>query len=237
MLDFSLILSHPLNEEIISKLLSGISSKDVHQWLQLKYPDDNQSHLIISNTILNEFSQSQYIDLYSQFKKDLNTVSKSKKDKSASLVGTKTYKETLEQIASKELNILETFSNLIKIANLRLEQVYDKVQENPSSTKNDRNLVNWFEKVINSLEKFEKLRLQAIDPISQHNITIQAVEQHIAVFQDAIRETFKEIDPGAASIFWEKLNIKLKETRIEKPLTQDERLKEATVLQERLLTD
>lgn len=235
-MDFSLISDHPLKEQIIEKLITGVPAREVQDWLKLKYPDDNQKHLIVPYTVLEQFSQSQYIEIYNQFKKDLNTV-QDKKNKPASLVGTKNYKETLETIANKEMNILETLANLVKIAQVRLEQVFDKISQNPENTRNDKNLMGWVQTISTTVEKLERLRIQAIDPLTQHNVTMAMVDKHIAIFQDAIRETLNEIDPAASSIFWEKLNSKLNEIKVDKELTQDERLKEATVLQERLLTD
>ena len=37
--DYSIILNHPLNQEIISKLITGTDPKEINQWLKLKYPN------------------------------------------------------------------------------------------------------------------------------------------------------------------------------------------------------
>ena len=57
------ILDHPDLEEIISKLLIGISSKDIHSWLKSKYTNVSESKFVISEKALISF-QDNYLDLY-----------------------------------------------------------------------------------------------------------------------------------------------------------------------------
>jgi hypothetical protein len=44
----SKILNHPDREEIIQKLLGGISPNNVCKWLEEKYPDEKQHHITVS---------------------------------------------------------------------------------------------------------------------------------------------------------------------------------------------
>ena len=64
------ILDHPDLEEIISKLLIGISSKDIHSWLKSKYTNVSESKFVISEKALTSF-QDNYLDLYNHIKNDL----------------------------------------------------------------------------------------------------------------------------------------------------------------------
>ena len=38
--DFSKVLDHPDQDEIISKLMAGVTPKDINEWLKLKYAKD-----------------------------------------------------------------------------------------------------------------------------------------------------------------------------------------------------
>ena len=239
MSDFSLITDHPLSKDILSKLLSGSTPKEVAQWLKIKYTTKEQAHLRLTQKLLKEFNNSQYTNVYDQFKNDLVQVSsKDKKDNkslSASLLNNKTYRERLQDIADKEFNILRVLDNLTVITHDRLEQVFDRIQESPESFDGDSTLRNYITMMFEITEKLEKIRLSAPETMMQQNTTMQAVEEYMAIYQEAIRETLAEIDPDTAMLFMDKLYNKLNELRPPTPLTQEERIQEATVLHERVV--
>ena len=57
------ILDHPDKDEIISKLVIGQSSKDVHDWLESKYTNVSEAKFVVSEKSLTSF-QSNYLDIY-----------------------------------------------------------------------------------------------------------------------------------------------------------------------------
>src|ERR1035437_2141014 len=65
------ILDHPDREEIISKLVMGISAKDINEWLKDKYTSINEPKFIISEKIIKSF-QSTYLDFYNNIHQDLS---------------------------------------------------------------------------------------------------------------------------------------------------------------------
>ena len=239
MADFSLITDHPDSKEILSKLLSGSSPKEVAQWLKLKYPGKDQAHLRLTQKLLKEFNNSQYTNVYDQFKKDLVQVSKKDKDDdkvvSASLLNNKTYRERLQQVADKEFNILRVLDNLVVVTQDRLEQVFDRIQEKPGSFEGDKTLRGYISMMFEISERLEKIRLGAPETIMQQNITMQAVEEYMRVYQEAIRETLAEVDPDTAMLFMDKLYNKLNELKPPTSMTQEQRMQEATVLAERVI--
>lgn len=241
MADFSLITDHPDSKEILSKLLSGSTPKDVAQWLKLKYPGKDQSHLRLTQKLLKDFNDSQYTNVYDQFKSDIAQISqKSKSDDkvlSASLLNNKTYRDRLQEIADKEFNILRVLDNLVVVAHDRFEQVFDRVQENPGSFDGDNNLRNYITMMFDVAEKLEKIRLNAPETLMHQNVTMQAVDEYMTAYQEAIRETLAEIDPDTAMLFMDKLYNKLNNLKPPKSMTQEERIREAEVLQERVIGD
>lgn len=239
MADYSNLLCHPDKDEIISKLVSGIKPKDISDWLKLKYSEKEQSHLRLSGVLLKDFIENN-LDLYSQLRNDIINTKDGKdvnKKISESLINNKTYKERLNELADNELDIKKILKETVFLIRERIEQVWDKVQENPSNLKPDYALIKWFEILLNSAEKFNKIVNEAPDQVVQHNVSLQLVEQHTLVLQDAIRATLSEIDPDIAFLFIEKLNdklAKLKPAEPEKQLSQEKRIEQAKLLNSKI---
>lgn len=241
-MDFSEIKGHPDSEEIISKLVSGTQPKDVSQWLKLKYPDSKkQSHLRLSIKILKDFVDSGYVDCYDQFVQDLTIVKESKNlqktDYPTSLLNSKTYRERLLAIADQELDVKKMLQSLITVCYERAEQVFDKIQQDPSKIKGDHTFLKYMNEIFNMVEKFEKIVNNAPDQIIQHNVTLQAVENNTNAILEAIRETIAELDPETSmrfiNSFYEKLRVlSPPESKIIAP---EQRLQEATILHEKIV--
>jgi len=132
-----------------------------------------------------------------------------------------------------KLDIKKLITETVFMIRERAIQVFDKIQENPGNTKPDYALIKWFEVLLGSMEKYDKIVNKAPDQIVQHNVTMQVIDQHTAAFQDVIREVLAEIDPEASFLFMEKLKEKmeaLKPPKEDKPLSQERRLKEAELI-------
>lgn len=239
--DFSKLLSHPLKEEILDKLLRGTKPKDICDWLKLKYPDNEQSHLRVPLKLLKDFLNSN-LDLYNTVREDIVDAKqgiKQKKKISESLLNNKTYRDRLNELADNEIDIKKVIAEVVFLIRERIEQYFDKMQENPENLKPDYGLIKWFEVLLNAVEKFDKIVNNAPDQIIQHNVTMQAVGEHTAIFQDVIREVLAEMDPEAAFLFIEKMREKmeaLNPPQEEAILTQDKRMVEAKVLKDRIET-
>jgi hypothetical protein len=240
--DFGKILSHPEAESIISKLVSGISPKDIAEYLKIKYQDKDQQHLRLSAAVLKEFIDSN-LDLYQTLNNDIKAVKNGTLDTkkiSAALKNNKTYQERLIDMADDEIDIKKMMRSVYIMLSSRMEQVFDKVQSNPENLKPDYALIKYFETMLNYVDKFDKIVLRNPDQVVQHNVTVQVMDQYVAVMQDAIRETLAEIDPDAAFLFLEKFNTKLSGLQLPeslqpvKPQTQEQRYISAEVLHSKL---
>ncbi len=242
MSDFSLIVEHPKYQEIITKLLSGISPKEISNWLKLLYAKKEEAHLRLSIKILKSFAESEYCNLENQLIKDLTTVeSGGKIDKklAASLMNNKTYQERLAEVADKEIDIKQMLVGLIKVCQDRAEQVFDKIQDNPGSFKGDYVFIKYMEQLFNSVEKFDKLVNRSPDQIIQHNLSIQTIDNYTQILQESIRDTLAEMSPELAGVFLDKLYSRMKDLNLPAPIispTTDEKLKEVSILQEKVLS-
>lgn len=238
-MDFSGILSHPDKDEIISKLLTGSDPKDVSQWLKLKYAEKNQTHLRLSIKILQDFSKSQYMNFYDQFKSDLvaekSDNSKLDKKMADSLYNNKTYRERINEVADKEINIRERFLSLDLMIRDRIEQVFDKIQEDPGGFKGDYIFIKYVEQYLSLIEKYNRDVNNAPDQIIQHNHTVQYVDQNLAAMQEGIRDALLELDPELTALVMEKITERLSKIKAPtelQPTTQDDRLNQIKSLQE-----
>jgi hypothetical protein len=242
MSDFSQIVEHPKYQEIITKLLSGCPPKEIATWLKLLYARKDESHLRLSIKILNEFKESEYCNVENQLIKDLTTVeSGGKLDKkiAASLMNNKTYQERLAEVADKEINVKQMLVNLIKVCQDRAEQVFDSIQSKPESFKGDYVFIKYMEQLFGAVERFDKIVNKSPDITIQHNISMQAVDQYSTILQEAIRDTLAEMSPEMAGVFLDKLYARMKDLNLPAPImspTTDEKLKEVTLLQEKVLT-
>lgn len=236
--DFSKILSHPDKDEIISKLVTGIKPRDVSDWLKLKYSDKEQGHLRVSSKILQDFVENN-LDLYNVLQNDISGVKQNKKEISDSLKNNKTYQERIVEIVNKELDIKRLLIETGHIIRQRVEQVFDKIQENPQNFKPDYTLIKWLETLLNFTDRYQKIVNEAPDTVVQHNINIQLVEQHTIMLQDAIRETMAEIDSDMSFRFLEKLNSKMATLKSPEAqiLSQDQKMLEAQVISSKINDD
>jgi hypothetical protein len=240
MADFSIILEHPDKDHIISQLLSGVDPREIIQWLKLKYPDKESSHLKISLKLLRDFSQSDFVNYYNQLSKDISLAKTGKLDKvdrklSDSIVNNKTYKERLNEALQSEIDIKKRFLELDIIVRDRMEQIFDKIQENPGQFKGDYVFIQYLGKYMELAEKWNKTVNNAPDQIIQHNYTVNYIDQQTIVIQDAIRETLAEMDPEASLVFIDKLNEKLEKLKPKDHLSSEDIVKEAEIIQQKLL--
>lgn len=235
--NFDKLIEHPKAEEIISKLVTGIRPKDVADWLKLEFPDKNQAHLRLGSNYLKDFLDNN-LNLYETLKKDIASVKSGDAEKkvSASLRNNRTYQQVLTDMAGKEFDVKAMLQKMGILLETRLEQFWDKMQQNPENLKADYGLIKYFEIFLNYTEKFNKIVNESPDQIIQHNVTVQVMDQYVAVMQETIRETLSEIDPDAAFLFMEKFNEKLPNIQLpetlqpKKVISTNDRLLEAQIL-------
>lgn len=238
-MDYSKIISHPDHEEIVSKLVNGITPKDVNIWLKLKYSDKDQAHLRLSVKLLKSFIDNN-LDLYQQLQQDVKNAKEGilpKKKIAESLLNNKSYRERLLELADGEIDIRQTMKETVFIIKQRVEQYFDQMQQNPQNLKPDYGLIKWFEVLIKSADTFYKIVEEGPDQRIEHNISIQMVDQYTAIFQEAIRETLGEMDPQAAYVFLEKFNEKLNALRPPTeslPLSQSQKAAQTQLISKQL---
>lgn len=212
-MDFSLLLNHPDRQEIVNKTLSNSSPKEIYDWLRLKYPAPDQQDLRLNLNLLKEFAKSNLLDCEAKVNNDILVAHEEKivqKKLSETLLNNKTYQERITQLVDNKIDVKQKFINLETALHARMEQVFDSIQQDPSKVnKADYTLIKYMEQYLKLLETYNKSINMAPDTIIQHNYTMEYIDNHSAMLQQAIRETLEEMDPQFAFIFVEKIQEKL----------------------------
>ena len=210
MANFKKILDHPEKQKVIDKLVSGDTPKDVAQYLKLKFHGKDEAHLRLSANLLKEF-QEQHLDQTGFINKIAKADGDGKLDKqiAQSLVESKEWRERVADTAGKEIDLKEKINSLLYLLEARAEQVFDKIQENPGSTKADYVMVKYFDLLFQAIEKADKVINERPDQLVEHTYTVQMVEQHSVAFQEAIRDLLLEMGPEQSARFMELLNDRL----------------------------
>lgn len=237
------ILDHPDKDEIIAKLVLDVPPKDINEWLAGKYTNVSESKFVIAEKSIKTFKDN-YLDVYSLIQEDIM------KTKQAVVTGTtgeqlelsvrnnSAYRSKMLELAGKEIDVRQMIAHLCVAIETRFGQVFDEVQEDPRNinTKLDRILIEYAEVLGGILEKYYKFTEGPTEAqFVQNNMTIQFMDQHILVFQEAIRETLSELDLESSMLFMERLYEKLAKLKApEKEVTPntDVRLAEAKILNE-----
>lgn len=236
------ILEHPDREEIISKLVLGMSITDIHDWLKAKYTNVSETKFVLSERIIKSFKDN-YLDFYNELQQDKAKVA------TALATGTTdqldlavksnpTYKDALVKIAKNEWNIEERMMMMAVNVETRMAQVFDEMMEDPRNinTKVDRLFAEYADILGNLLDKYHKWKEKpAADQVIQHNVTLQVVDQHIAVFHDVIKEILSGMDLEASQYFLELFNEKMSKLKLPNPETgpsQDVKMAEVKLLNE-----
>jgi len=213
------IFEHPDKDEIISKLIIGISSKDIHDWLKSKYSGVSQTKFVIGEKSLNSFKDN-YLDIYNLIQND---ILKTKQNKSQNLEedidlairNNNTYKSKLLEIADKEIDVRKIISNLCVAIETRLAQVFDEIQQDPRNinTRVDRLLIEYAEVLGSILEKYYKFTEAPANQLIQNNITLHVVDQHISVFHDVIKDILSHMDLETSLYFMDIFNKKMEKLK------------------------
>lgn len=235
------IIEHPDKDEVISKLVIGVSAKDIHDWLAAKYTNVSEAKFVIAEKSIKSF-QDNYLDIYNLIQEDIGktktAIATSTEDQLELAIQTNpTYKSKMLEIAGENLDVRQMVSRLCAAIEIRFGQIFDEIQADPRNinTRVDRMLKEYGEMLGNLLEKYYKFTEQQPDQIVQHNVTLQVVDQHISVFHDVIKEVLSQMDLETSLYFMEVFNEKMEKLKMptqEKDLTPEARLADAKLLSE-----
>jgi len=235
------ILEHPDKEELISKLIIGISPKDIHEWLKYKYTNISESKFVLSEKYIKTF-QETYLDIYNIIQEDLRKTksamaSSKEEDLQLTVQNLPAYKNIMLKSAEEELDIRQVIKRMVVGLETRFSQVFDEIQEDPRNinTKVDRLMIEYAEVLGNLLEKCYKFTEAPAGQVVHHNVTLQVVDQHISIFHDVIKDVLSQMDLETSLYFMEIFNEKMSKLKMpdkESVVSPEMRLAEAKLLNE-----
>ena len=193
------ILNHPDKDELISKMLNGTSSEDIAKNLHVRY-NDIDPKLVLSSATLDQF-RKQSLNIYKTIQDDLRATSKvlvahSEEDTKLALQNNPTYRQTLEKLAQNELDVKTILATMIMATETRIAQIFDQIQQDPDNinTRTERLFNEYLDRLQAAIEKWQKYIIQSPDQIIQHNVSVQQVDTHVAVFYDVIKKVLSQMD-------------------------------------------
>lgn len=236
------ILEHPDRDEIISKLVIGISPTDINDWLKAKYTNVNESKFVLSEKLIKSFQKTN-LDFYNDVLQHLAltkaAVATNTQDQLQLAVKTNpAYKDALLKVANNEWDIEKTMATMAINVETRMAQVFDEMMEDPRNinTKVDRLFAEYADILGNLLDKYHKWKEKpAADQIIQHNVTLQVVDQHISVFHDVIKEVLSQMDLESSQYFLEVFNDKM--SKLKAPTPEDQSSQEMKLAEAKLLNE
>lgn len=236
------ILAHIDRDEIISKLLLGISPKDISDNLNIRYVDIKDNSLLISEKDLNAFKKHS-LDLYKTIRDDLQKTttltSGTSTDAQLAVTSNPQYKDALLKLANNELDVKTMLGSLIINVENRIGQIFDEIQSDPRNinTRTERLLNEYIDRLQGGLEKWHKYILQVPDQTIQHNISIQHIDSHITIFHDVIKRVLSNMDIETSLLFMELFNEEIGKLKVpvETKITPvDERFAEVKVINDQI---
>jgi hypothetical protein len=156
------ILEHPDKDEIISKLVIGISASDIHEWLKIKYSAVSEAKLVLSEKHIKSFNDN-YLDFYNDMLQDVaatktGMTNKPEDELKLAVRNNPTYKDALLKVANNELDIERIMATMAINVETRMAQVFDEMMEDPRNinTKVDRLFAEYADILGNLLDKYHK---------------------------------------------------------------------------------
>lgn len=224
------IVHHPDFQEILAKLLNSISPSDIAEGLNLRYQEVNDKKFQLSERMIREF-QKNYLDFYLTMKNDLTAIQAPSTPASATLLQTLNnnidYKEALTKYANTELDIKERIAKLCSVIEVRTEQMFNIIQEDPENYRADRVMIEWLLLLKDTLHELREASETSPDAISiQNNISIQVLDTHMDAVFGIIREILTKLDYDTSLLFidmWQEAMGDLK-SKVAEPQTVEQRL-------------
>lgn len=222
------VLNHPSATLIIRKLKEGWGVRKVAKMLIEMYPDDKKKHITcvtlqtfrkqhlnIEGDALNEIKKAAKEKKI--IREDLNAERKEARDIQNTIKSDHTrlkkmpiYQEKLEEAINVHIDIKHQLATMHSLIMSRTEELFDKLSTGEGSVSDEQNLQKYFQTYILVLEKWAKYIDKVADYTVETNVNVTVIENQMALLREAVWETIKDMDPGLAVRFLEKLDNKMK---------------------------
>jgi hypothetical protein len=219
------ITSHPDKEEIISQLVNGTPVRDVAEYLRLKYPGEDNSHLRVSFSTIQNFKKN-YLDIDAQVARDVRATaaeaisSRRLEEGRAAVAETSAYQKKINEVVDGKIDVQREILKVFKLLEARTEHFYNLLSnyEFPNS-REERVFQGYIDQLIKLIESYKKY-VEGYSESVDHNINITVMNDQINVIRDAVRISLEEASSEVAIKFMDVLNRNMKSLGAGNPTTQ-----------------
>jgi len=239
------ILNHPDREEIIQRLVSGLSPNKVNDWLNEKYATEENKHLRITVKTISDF-RSKYLNLNREAVRILKQERKKKElglqynanagsflertgeteeehdlRVKETLLSSPTYREKLKEITEATLDGPRLIKELVALIQSRIEKYFNEVASGQQTLKEDKVLIEMISLMKDLVKDAKKIDDDYNAQPDGGQVQLNVVHEQVGMIRDAVKETLQEVAPELALECMERLNRKISNLKYEPPKTPD----------------
>lgn len=214
MAPISKIHSHPDKDEIIQRLTTGESVRDVEAWIASKYPARTQTHLRVSSSTIQNF-KSDFLNLKGQVLQDIKDAALLTKEtikyetQLADVQATNSYQEKINSIAQERLDQQRELIEIFHILKSRAEYFYNKLETSDFSDKQEKAFQKYLDQMIVALEQYKKY-VEGHQEVTRHDVNINIMSDQVSLIRESVREILSDLDPALAVKFMASLSAKMR---------------------------
>ena len=240
------ILNHPDREEIIQKLVSGLSPNKVNDWLNDKYSRDEDRDLRITVKAISDF-RSRYLNLNrdavrllkkERQKKELGlphnanagsflerteeTEEEHELRVRETLLQSPTYRSKLKEITEATLDGPRLIKELVALIQSRLEVYFNEIASGTTignTIKADKQFAEYVGLMKDLVKDAKKIEDDYNAQPESGQVHLNIVHEQIGMIRDIVKDLLAEFAPELALEFMDKLNKKMTAVKYEPPRT------------------
>jgi hypothetical protein len=244
----SKILNHPDREEIIQKLVSGLSPNKVNDWLNEKYSKEEDKHNRITVKAISDF-RTRYLNLNREAvrilkkerqKKELGlphnanagsflerteeTEEEHELRVKETLLQSPTYREKLKEISEATLDGPRMIKELVALIQSRLEVYFNEIASGSTignTIKADKQFAEYVGLMKDLVKDAKKIEDEYNTQPDAGQVQLNVVHEQIGLIRDTVKDLLNEFAPELALEFMDRLNRKLTTLKYEPPNAPD----------------
>lgn len=244
----SKILNHPDREEIIQKLLAGVSPNKIHDWLNEKYTSEEEKQHHITVKTISDFRKN-YLNL------DREAVRLLKKERQRKELGlpyntnagafiektdegeeeralrvkntlfnSPTYREKLKEITDAHLDAPRLMKELHLLLQSRIEVYYNEIASATTigdTLKADKMFADYVRLATDVLKDSKKIWDDYNSEPDEGTVDLNVVHEMVGYVRQTVEDMFAELGPELALEFMDRLNKRMMNLKYEIPKPPD----------------
>lgn len=209
------IMQHRDRDLILRWIHDGLTSQQIQEALEKKYPGKENKGMHIGYKTINAFKEEYMVSgqlsatLIQQ--KSVPKWSREKVAAKEALEKSSAYKAALKEIITEELDIRRELVQLMRLGQKRLAFFFDELSDaKEMDRENEKILLEHMKFILSTLERYDK-QVNGHKETADININVNIVKDQAGAIREAIRETLADVDPNLAIEFMERVSLKLNE--------------------------